>query len=266
MKVRTLVGKSLVVLFVLVLSAGMVSAAGFTYNFDDGSNPFTTVAGGPTVTTDQAHSASNSLYIAPGDDALLAIPGAASGGRVTMWIFDRGNWCDGNAANGGSYANGWRAGLTGSVTEDSAHIALVQRSYFGSDGGYAYGQGGGDGGTFGGWYSPWWSSTSRQVTSLSATANDGSSGVGAWAEWSFTFTPDGNVAINLCDGSGNSIPSGMNSVIPGGATGIFLYGGDSQLGGLYVDDVTFTPAPEPMTMALLGAGAVLGLVRRNRRK
>jgi hypothetical protein len=268
MQVRTLVGKSLVVLSVLVLSAGVVSAAGFTYNFDDGSNPFTTIAGGPTVTTAQAHSGPNSLYIAPGDNATLSIPGAASGGVVKMWIYDLGKWAtnDPNFAGAGS-ANGWRAGLAGAGDVGSSMIALWSRSYTPSRDGYQCGSVGA-GSAFGDWFSPFWASTNRQVVSLSTTPDDGSAGVGEWSQWSFTFFPDGNVVMNLCDSLGNPIPSNssMTQVVTGGVTDIFLSGGGSELGGLYVDDVTFTPAPEPMTMALLGAGAVLGLVRRNRRK
>jgi len=255
---------------VLSLAASGALAAGFTYNFDDGTNPFTAYSGTPVVTTDQAHSGTQSLYFSPTGSAAgrssgyLDLDFASGGGLVTMWMFDRGAWCDGN--EGGVSANGWRLGLTGSAQFDWAGISTMQRSYMGSAGGYAYSMGNGDGGTFGGWYSPWWSAISRQVVSLSPTPNDGSSGVGAWSKWGFEFGTDGNVAIFMYDANDQPIASSMVAYIPEKASSIFVYGGSAQLGGVYIDDVTWTPnVPEPATISLLAIGGVLALVRRNRK-
>lgn len=239
-------------------------------DFDDGTSPFDTWGGAPTVSSAQAYSGTQSLYIAPGDRALLDLSGASAGGLVTMRIFDLGKWCDANQTS----SNGWRAGVTGASMTGSAHIALMRRAYM-STNGYAYSQGNDGGGTFTGWYSPWWASTNRQVVSLSATPNDGSEGVGAWTKWGFQFDGDGNVSMFRYDANDVPIASSMTAIITNGGAdpmtpepvaSIFLYGGDSVMGGLYVDDVTWTPIPEPMTLAVLGAGGLLAVLRRNRRK
>lgn len=268
MRGSTILRVSLVVLGLVALSAG-AARADFAYNFDDGTNPFTTYAGTPVVSTDHAVSDGKSLYVAPGTNVLLDIPGVAAGGLVTMEVFDLGKWCD----DADTYQNGWRAGLTGASQTGSAHFSLMRRAYMSTDG-YAYSQGNDGGGTFTGWYSPWWAGLVNRPAAgiLSATPNDGSAGTGMWIKFGFQFDTVGNVSMFRYDANDQPVASSLTAVITNGNTStgepvksIFIYGGDSILGGLYVDDVTFTAAPEPATLSLLGIG-VLALIRRRNRK
>ena len=109
---------------------------------------------------------------------------------------------------------------------------------------------------------------------LSATPDDGSVGEGKWTQWVFDVAPvaGGNQVVTMyaIGDDGNALAS-LTSTVVGGVSEIFLYGSrfDSlglPLAGIYVDDVKWVAAPEPATMALLGAGGLLALLRRRRSK
>ena len=75
------------------------------------------------------------------------------------------------------------------------------------------------------------------------------------------------VSIFMYDANDQRIASSMTANMSlDKPNAIFVYGGaNNVLGGVYIDDVAFTPVPEPATLTLLGLGGALALVRRNRK-
>jgi hypothetical protein len=268
-------------------SAASAARADWSDNFDsltwDGTTNGATwnVSNNAWVSTAHSVSGTQSLQVPAAETAIINIPGMSAGGVLTVEVFDQGNWTSWDGTNGTSSSNGYRVGITPSITGYTAGMAAIlvdQRPWNGNAQGQNYSQG--DGTPFGGFSSPYYdgynpatgkydSGTDRHVVSFSPTPNNGSLGVGEWTKWEFDFDAAGNVKYFYYDPT-TGLPTSWYytaTMTNGAANSFFVYGGDTLNGGVYVDDVHFVQAagvPEPASLSLLALAATPLLLRRRR--
>jgi hypothetical protein len=163
---------------------------------------------GATQSEEQAHGGKKSLKLIEGQAAIMTFGDEDSlPVKVTMWIFETGKKLGKTTANGAAW--GIKTG-----DGDKFCIRKCWRTYLGGDNDHAWFNTGENQ-----WYNPHPSGFPRK---------DG------WTEWVFDFS---GAAAQLSAGGkvgGNLIPK----YTPNGAIAVYLTGGDSQTGPVYVDDIS----------------------------
>jgi hypothetical protein len=263
-----------------------VAQAGLISDFEAGGTTgwsLTAPASGgavPVLNTTYAHSGTQSLYVPAGGEALYALSNSGFG-DLQMFVYDPGTgYGDSNIPNG-AYGARWG----GASPDDTAPFmeSLVKVSGISGNSyvGY-YRSGGGGGGLDGTDPTTLWSRYSGSGTSRgSAELN--------WTQYDFN-RPDAHtmtITVTFANGShyivstDSNIATNASYLIPtvdgsnispewidGGAGigNIEIYGGNvgSGFSGTYIDDVSWTPAPEPATLALLVAGGLAMIARRKK--
>lgn len=279
----------------LGLAIASTASAALVYDFNDGTNPFTTPTGAAvgTVTNTRAFGGSgNSLYVAPGQQAVLMIPEEYRGGNVivTMQVYDRGLYINRALTSPprptAVYGPRWgvATGQTfaeGSVLYAAIGATITERSQIESKTRYAR-TGNGELRFTGSWHSlNDHGSRSASLLGDGGSIVDGAwqaptEGPGAWIQWTFNVQADGSTVISR-PGRSDSYTGAMalrvgyvsstSTGTPSGATQVWLYGGAggtsvtaTSLSGIYFDDITVVP--EPMSLGTAGLASLLLLRRR----
>lgn len=257
------------------LLAGPSTASATVIDFDDNSLAgWQTTAGDVSINTDQARSGVNSLFVAGGQSAAFRF-GDNSHGTLTMWVYDPGNVVTEGDGNGPSWGairdgvvddrpganrdlgdHGARPGVLGSYNDGEGGEAVA--AYFLRRDGYA---------------------PETEFVNYHATGtNDhftfrhfGGRQMEQWSLWTFEFLSDDEFRImHGTESNPAQYRSGvlneedLASMLGHGISGIYLHGGSGDLGDIYIDDVSWTPVPEPATLGLLGLGGLALLGRRRR--
>ena len=255
-----------------------------TITFADGINPFS----GGTLVDDHFFTDGYSLHLDQTDQAVWDLPTAFLGAevgsiQVQMQVFDQGLYIDPDVTGAPSHSrNGGRWGVSAVATEGDVDpenytgVGLGQWPFLSSGTGYAWNA---DNTRWGTWFSPAFFGSPRQVEELgdggSATLlpeeewedpetpefewNPPQPGVGAWSQWSFDGTSDGNVVVDQA-GIGQA-PRSTN--IGGGIEQVWLFGGSTgvngHLAGIWVDEVIVqafeASAPTPEMNVWMGINA-----------
>jgi hypothetical protein len=251
-----------VVAAAVVLGSAMAAqAVDFSTGFE-GASPLTgwTTSGSPTINTDLAfvRSGTQSLKLDAGSGASYIIDAAEQYGTLTMWIYDAGQTMSDytKTANGpswGGFDNANEVFVDQLWNRSYASDTATNYHYDASDNTGPFGS------RFTGWGSP------------SRIYND-------WNEFVFdrpdastlTLSVNGRTPVVIPNDSAHQVAGWLAGA---GFSGIGFYGGktdttSAQLGGIYVDDVSFVAAsvPEPASLALLGLGAGGLLMGRRRRR
>jgi len=224
----------------------------------ESSNPFS----GGAVTTDQAHSGTQSLYLGGSDMAFvpLDIPGDYEGDavEVTMMVFDTGRWIDRAVTGYPLSCYGPRWGVSGAGTDIGATI--IEKTFLQSGGQYGggYGHSGGNPEAepptlpedrfANDWFSPAYYGGPRQCTlSDNGGTNDGggwvmgTEGTGEWTKWIFLVDKATNTVTLSREGGPEVVHA---CPLDGPVDEIWIYGGGAgatsglPLAGIYIDDVT----------------------------
>jgi len=212
-------------------------------------------AGPGTVVADPADAGNMALQLALADNgggyfvaqvySLDISALAGSGGTVSMDIYDYGKYFDGSL-------DGARWGVEGDLNSDA--IGLLERSWLGSEAGYAFNTSAYDNQTVtgirtGSWFSAHFAGGPRQVTALDTDATAAVAGnQGAWTTWSFTVDADGYITEIV---RGATVVIGPSTTITGDTgearhvgslTTIWASAGRSNifgLDGLLIDNLAF---------------------------
>jgi len=163
---------------------------------------------GAAPSEEQAHGGKKSLKLIEGQMALLRFGGEDDlPVKVSLWVFDNGKKLGKATATGAAW---------GVRDADGNKFCLrtCWRSYLGGDSQYAWFNTGENQ-----WYSPHPSQLSRK---------DG------WTEWVFDFRDPAAPKITA---GGQALGNTVPKYIPKGATTVYLLGGDSSTGPVYVDDL-----------------------------
>jgi len=246
-------------LWATALAFASLASANIQINFDSASNPFSE----GTISSDQSVSGSSSLLVGADELPIYSLPAEYQNKNITisMQVFDQGKW----VTAGNAYGPRWGVGSSYDSTNYTA-AALINKSFFGSNNGYAYHNtihGDSFNGSFSSntWNSPSFVPGSSR-TGLSATG-DGSAGDGVWTEWVFNVSSTGEISWGMTS------LTAIQDNIGAAATSIYLFGGDtnSNLVGIYIDDVTIslTAVPEPSTYAFILGLAGFALITIQRR-
>ncbi len=246
----------------VVLATASVTTAQVVIDFET-DNPFN----GGTLSTDQASSGSQSLFLDGGVGAVFEISGFTvnPGERmvISMDVFDLGKTMEWES-NTSNVTSGPRWGVStgGHTGPESLGATIIQRGYYASYAGYAL-QGPQD---------PYPTSTGTWFTvnhyAGSSRAKFVDDPTGEWTHWEFVINHDGSeTSIQLNDLAPYTNPNSAKPIgdIP---TRIWLWGGSSggPLSGVYVDNISISVVPEPSTYALVFGVIALGAVAWRRRR
>lgn len=165
---------------------------------------------GAVPSDEQAHGGKKSLKLSAGHAAILTFGDEEDMPvKVSFWVYDNGKkYGKKTTATGGAF--GIKTG-----DGDKFCIRTCWRSYFGGDSEYAWFNTG-----EGGWYSPHQTHVERK---------DG------WSEWVFDFT---NPSAPKITAGGKAVEPIEPKSTPKGTCGIYLLGGDPDVGPLYIDDIS----------------------------
>lgn len=164
---------------------------------------------GAAASDEQAHTGKKSLKLAEGQTAVLTFGvNEDLPAKIRMWIYDNGKQLsDGTVATG----PGWGVKA---VNGDIFCLRTCWRSFLGGNTGYAWFNTGENR-----WFSPHWAHVTRKE---------------GWSEWVFDFSdPKSPKAAS----GGANVASVAAKNTPKGAVAVYLLGGDSGTGPLYVDDI-----------------------------
>lgn len=164
---------------------------------------------GALSSEEQAHSGKKCLKLIEGQSAVLTFgEDADMPVKVSMWVYDTGKKFGKAAKTGGAF--GIRTG-----DGDKFCVRTCWRAYLAGDSQYAW---------FntreGGWYSPHPTRIDRKV---------------GWSEWVLDFSGPAAPAITA---NGKPMQALNPKFTPNGACAVYLLGGDSAAGPLYVDDIS----------------------------
>lgn len=232
-------------------------ALGSTVDFEgENANPFS----GGAVSTDQAVSGTQSLYLGPGDEALLPLniplDYTGDGIEVTMKVFDLGKWIDRTITGYPTSVYGPRWGVsTGThLAGECAGVTIIEKPQLGTANGYGYDAT--EARFASDWFSPYFYGGPRAGLSSNGGTNDGSGwvmgtpGTGVWTTWTFRVDRATNEVTCSREGGATVV---ISAALAGPISEIWLWGGGPgatsglPLAGVYIDDITLNAYTNPPT-------------------
>ncbi len=238
---------------VACLAAASLQAETFFVDFENG-NPMS----GGKLTTEQAYSGNQSIYLGASDQATLKVPQDMLGKAliVEMMVFDMAKWIDRSVTNypTSSYGPRWGVSTGAHTNAQTMGVSILERTFVSSAQGYGINGINGEGNDTRfapQWFSPTFMSGGREADLLPGTGGSyvdgvweaGPGGIGRWSKWTFFVDAEGRGTITLND-TRTVRPHDIGSAI----TEVWIYGGRSQqnlaLGGVYVDDISIRVAAD----------------------
>ncbi len=243
------------------------------FAFEEGENPFS----GGTITEERSYTGNHSLYLGPGDEAVLDIPALHDDAAVTvnMKIFDPGLWIDRENSGYPESVYGPRWGVStdphdasSGSAQPAVGVSITERSYLPAGSGSEYTVQGHPPDNVGhsrfaeSWFGVYVFPDSDALRQNAPWLGDGGSvvngvwqppqpGEGTWLDVTFEVAADGEVVVTMVDLSREVGAVMEGRTIGGSATQVWLYGGRDHptsghpLAGIWVDRVEISgPAVE----------------------